>query len=109
MAAAGVNEERFRAAGPRQRASASQVIEAVRLMLDNGGDVNAVNAEGQTALHGAAGGRSSDLVEFLLDHGAKVDIKDKDGLTPLDVAEQQQAKNIVEILSKAASTTSVGR
>src|SRR6202021_1077658 len=54
--------------------------------LDAGADVNAIDNQGDTALHGAAQKGDDQVVQFLVDHGAKLDIKDKKGRTPLDAA-----------------------
>jgi ankyrin repeat protein len=59
-------------------------VEAATLLLDRGVDVNAFNAAGQTALHGAVG-RGEPVVEFLVARGATL-FKNKAGFTPLDVA-----------------------
>jgi ankyrin repeat protein len=57
-------------------------LEAVKYCLELGGDINAVNANGQTAMHGAAYVGSTVLVQFLFDHGAKLDAMNKLGQTP---------------------------
>jgi ankyrin repeat protein len=62
-----------------------EAIEAVTLCLDRGADINAVNGNGQTALHVAVE-QSAAVVALLASRGAKLDIKDKQGHTPLDVA-----------------------
>ena len=49
-------------------------------------DVNAVNDEGETALHIAVRHRGYGFVQLLTDHGARVDIRDTQGRTPLDAA-----------------------
>src|SRR5439155_12704058 len=46
-------------------------FEAVRLCYDLGNDVNAVDANGDTALHGAAHRGPNELVKFLVEKGAK--------------------------------------
>jgi uncharacterized protein len=46
-------------------------------------DVNAVNNQGDSVMHIAAG---ESIVRYLAAHGAKVDVKNKQGRTPLDVA-----------------------
>jgi ankyrin repeat protein len=60
-------------------------IAAIELCLDRGLDVNAVNDNGQSALHIAVQS-SDDIVSLLAKHGARLDLKDKQGRTPLDVA-----------------------
>jgi uncharacterized protein len=67
-------------------ATEAELLEAVRLLVEAGSDVNAVNDNGQTAMHFAA--RASDeIVSYLAAHGAKVDVKDRQGHTPVDVAQ----------------------
>jgi hypothetical protein len=69
-----------RNAGPEQN-----TIDAMTLLLAKGADVNAVNDNGESALHIAVT-RGDALVRFLVEKGAKLDLKDKSGRTPLDVA-----------------------
>jgi ankyrin repeat protein len=59
--------------------------EAVALLLERGLDIDAFNAAGNTALHGAIG-RGDAVVKFLASRGATLDWKNKAGLTPLDLA-----------------------
>jgi ankyrin repeat protein len=66
-------------------ATEAQMVEGVRVLLDHGVDVNAVNDSGQTALHFAAQA-SDEIVKLLASHGAKLDVKDKNGRTPVDFA-----------------------
>jgi uncharacterized protein len=66
-----------------------EVLEAVQVALDLGADVNAVDDNGETAMHAAAYKNLPKLVKFLAAHGAKVDVwnrKDKFGWTPLAIA-----------------------
>jgi uncharacterized protein len=58
--------------------------DAVILCLDHGADINARNAEGQTALHMAVE-QSDTLVQLLVERGAKLDATDRQGRTPLDL------------------------
>ena len=67
--------------------SQADAPEALKLCLGWGGDVNAVNDEGYTALHGASFRGANDVVEFLVDHGAKMDVKSKEGRLPVNMAE----------------------
>jgi len=69
------------------RRGAEQPIEAMKICLAKGVDINAATEKTlNTALHAAAGQGSDDIVQFLADHGAKLDLKDNKGRTPLDVA-----------------------
>jgi ankyrin repeat protein len=83
MAAAGVNwaVAQTYTESPRAR------LDAVRLCLELGADVNATNSMGLTALLGAANRGSNDIIELLVDRGARLDIKDREGRTPLRWAE----------------------
>lgn len=69
----------------RNAASVPDTIEALRLCLDRGLDVNAVSERGDTLLHIAVGA-GDDVVAFLAARGARLDLKDKAGRTPLDIA-----------------------
>src|SRR5256886_14238774 len=50
-----------------------EVLEAAQLLLKLGADVNAVDANGETAMHGAAYKNLPKLVQFLADKGAKIE------------------------------------
>jgi len=56
--------------------SPQATLEAVRMLLDLGLDVNAQADTGRTALHGAAHKGRPDVVQILADHGAKLDVRD---------------------------------
>ena len=73
-----------------------EVLEAAQLALDFGADVNAVDANGETAMHGAAYKNLPKVVQFLADKGAKIEIwnqKNKYGWTPLLIAEGHRPGN----------------
>jgi uncharacterized protein len=63
-----------------------QWMNAVKFCLEHGADVNAVDAKGYTALHGAAIRGDNDLVLYLIDKGAKIDAVTKAGDTVADMA-----------------------
>jgi ankyrin repeat protein len=70
------------------RSTEANALEAIKLCLELGADINAVNKNGDTALHGAAWRQVADsIVQFLVDHGANMDAKNKRGWTPLVIAE----------------------
>ncbi len=82
MSAAGIDYRQ----GPREKLE-PQVLEAVRLALAWGADVDAVDAEGNTALHGAAIRGANSTVRLLLEEGAQIDARNTRGRMPLDSAE----------------------
>jgi len=70
------------------RSTEPNALEAVKLCVELGADVNAANKTRDTALHGAAWRHFADsIVQFLVDHGANMDAKNKRGWTPLVIAE----------------------
>ncbi|MBI3895962.1 MAG: ankyrin repeat domain-containing protein [Acidobacteria bacterium] len=87
MAAAGAG--RYRGNYPEfTEAEEKSAIEAVKLALELGPDINAANAYGQTALHIAAYLKADTLIQFLVEKGAKMDVMDKFGQTPLSIAQR---------------------
>lgn len=74
----------------------SEVVEAMQALLDLGADINAVDNNGETAMHGAAYKNAPGAVQFLAEKGAKIQIwnqKNKHGWTPLTIAEGHRFGN----------------
>jgi ankyrin repeat protein len=90
MAAAGLGT-----ANPLEEAGTEpEALEAVKLLLGLGADINAVDNNGDTAMHGAAYGNFPTIVQLLADRGADVNIwkrPDTEGRTPLFIAEGYRA------------------
>ncbi len=66
------------------------VLATIKLLLKLGADVNAVDKNGETAMHGAAYRNHPKVVQLLAEHGAKIAVwsrRNKSGLTPLVIAE----------------------
>jgi ankyrin repeat protein len=66
------------------------------MLLELGADINAVDDNGETAMHGAAYQSRSKLVELLVERGADVDTwnrKNNAGWTPLLIAEGHRPGN----------------
>jgi uncharacterized protein len=61
--------------------------EAIELCMQWGGDVNAANDVGYTALHGAAFRGANDVVKLLVEKGARMDVKNQEGRLPVNMAE----------------------
>jgi ankyrin repeat protein len=76
-----------------------EVLEAVKAALDLGNDLNAVDKNGETAMHGAAYKHVPSVVRFLAERGARADVWNRQntkGWTPLKIAEGiQRGMNIV--------------
>ena len=67
-----------------------EALEVTQFMLELGADVNAVNNENDTAMHGAAYGMFPAVVGLLADNGADPQIwrrENEQGWTPLFIAE----------------------
>jgi ankyrin repeat protein len=64
-----------------------EAIEAIKLLLASGADINAANDSGDTPLHVAVTGRGSEaIVRCLIERGANLKAQNKRGQTPLAVA-----------------------
>jgi ankyrin repeat protein len=83
MAAAGVNW----VIGQTFSHSDAEFLEAAKLCIAKGNDVNATNAQGFTAMIGAANRGFDEMIKLLASNGAKLDAKDKQGRTPMSYAE----------------------
>ena len=86
MAAAGLGtKEAMEEAGEE-----SEAVEAVNLLLDRGADINGVDNNGDTAMHGAAENMYPRVVNLLAQRGADPAVwskPNKQGRTPLFIAE----------------------
>jgi ankyrin repeat protein len=92
MAAAGVG-----CLAPGEEAGTEpEALEALVLAIELGNDVNAIDDNGETAMHGAAYKNFPRIVELLAAKGAKVEVwnhKNKYGWTPLSIAEGHRVGN----------------
>ena len=67
----------------------SEVLEAVQVLLTLGADVNAVDSNGETAMHAAAYKNLPKVVKLLAAKGARIDLWNRPnrfGWTPLAIA-----------------------
>lgn len=85
-------------------AAARGDLDAIRVLLDHGADVNGRNSfSGGTPLHAAIApklrpGLLKPTVELLLARGANLEVKDNDGRTPLYAAAEGSTAEAVELL-----------
>jgi ankyrin repeat protein len=73
-----------------------EMLEAVEFLLERGADINVVDDNGETAIHGAAYNNAPKMVDLLVAHGAKVELwnrENKYGWTPLMIAEGHRPGN----------------
>ena len=89
----------------------AEVLEAVKLALELGNDLNVVNNDGETVMHGAALKHVPSVVRYLAERGARVEVwnrPDKRGWTPLKIAEGvQRGMNIISSPVTAAAIREV--
>jgi ankyrin repeat protein len=80
------------------KADQADPLDAIKLFVEMGADVNAVNEQGNTALHLAAQRGNDRAIEYLVSKGAKLDVKNKGNRTPLDLA--RASKTTTELIQK---------
>ena len=89
-------------------------VETMKLILHAGGDVNAVNTEGNTPLHLAVKFKPAEPEEveilremllLLLDIGADPKLANKNGQTPMDSCETDEARRILCEKGKLSATS----
>ena len=114
MAAAGLGQPTFRPREPRGLRSRGAET-AVRVLLEAGADINAVNEADFTALHGAAFRGLNEVIEYLVAEGADIDARDFRGRTAYRMAEgskqsfQFQAwPETAELLASLGANTRLG-
>jgi hypothetical protein len=109
MAAAGLGT----LAPGEEAGTEAEALEAVQLALDLGGDVNAVDDNGETAMHGAAYASFPRVIEFLAEHGANESVwnrRNKHGWTPMLIAQGYRPGNFkpsretIEVLARVTKS-----
>lgn len=73
-------------------AAEDDFYECVKILLDKGANINAVNGDGQTPLHLACLSQSVESVNVLIERGANVNAIYKDGRTALHAAIVKQSR-----------------
>jgi ankyrin repeat protein len=75
---------------PEDPGTETEVVEAIKVALEFGNDINAVDKNGETVMHGAAYKQVPAAVRLLAQRGAKVDLwnqKNRKGWTPLKITQ----------------------
>jgi ankyrin repeat protein len=102
MAAAGLGAPRGGDDEVTEAGERNDPLEVMKILIEQGADVNAVNNAGMTAMHYAVQRGSDRLVEFLAAQGARFDIRNKQGRTAADLARGRTA-DLVARLSRPAA------
>ena len=93
LAAAGVG---VLSNGDETAGTEQDALDTLRFLLDHGADINAVDTNHNTAMHGAAYKSWDHVVEFLVSEGARDDVwnhKNSLGWTPLEIAQGNRPGN----------------
>jgi ankyrin repeat protein len=86
-----------------------EALEAVKYAYELGGEVNSIDVNGETAVHGAAHRGAPAIIQFLADKGANLDVANKIGWTPLTIAGGVYYPNLYENYPEAeAMLTKLG-
>jgi len=85
---------------PIHSAAAGNFTDIVRLLIDNGANVNVKQQAGATPLHSAAQNGNLEMLILLLENGADVSVRMEGGKLPADVAREKGFNEIAEILSE---------
>jgi len=92
MAAAGIGT----IAPGEEAGTEEEALQAVALILEQGADLNTVDENGETCMHGAAYKSLPRMVDYLMAQGADIEIwnrPNKYGWTPLRIAEGYRPGN----------------
>jgi ankyrin repeat protein len=82
--------------GDEAAGTEAEAVEAVRFLLERGADLNAVDKNGETVMHGAAYQSRYQLVELFAERKADIKVwnnKNKAGWTPLMIAQGHRPGN----------------
>jgi len=87
-----------------------EAIEAISLLLELGADINHVDDNGETVIHGAAYKNVPRVAEFLAQNGADISVwntKNKHGWTPMLIAEGYRPGNFKPSADTAAGIAAI--
>lgn len=90
-------------------ATGSKKLDAVKLMVELGLNVNDGPKGRPSALHSAVRQGANDIVEYLAEHGADFSVKDNFGRTPLQEAEFEAPASTIELMRKLTAEHQVVR
>eukprot|EP00919_Chromeraceae_sp_WS-2016_P043532 GHVR01103979.1.p1 GENE.GHVR01103979.1~~GHVR01103979.1.p1 ORF type:complete len:102 (+),score=13.87 GHVR01103979.1:493-798(+) len=76
-------------------------LDTVKILVENGSDVNYRNSQGLCALICASSGGHLNVVKYLIMNGANVNSMDNEGDTPLWWANHKGHLDVVKVLEEA--------
>ncbi len=79
-----------------EKAGTADPLDAVKMFVEAGADIDVQNDLGNTALHYAAQTGASRIVEYLVSKGARLDVYNYAGQTPIDLTRSQPIKKLLE-------------
>jgi ankyrin repeat protein len=103
MAAAGLGAPRGGDEEVTEAGDRNDPVDVIKMLVDKGANVNAVNDLGMTPMHYAVQRGADRIVEYLASTGARFDTKNKQGRTPADLARGRTAA-LVKQLTGGATT-----
>ena len=80
------------------KCAARSDIKRLQQLVEHGGDVNAQNVSGMTALMFAAKNNQLEAAEYLLSVGARADIKTLEGVTASELAKASGATRVAKLI-----------
>ncbi|MSO20547.1 MAG: hypothetical protein EXQ56_08795 [Acidobacteria bacterium] len=86
-----------------------KALEAAKILLGLGADVNAITETGWTAIHAASFLGSNNLIEFLVEKGANINAKTGCGQTALTLAEATMARGLLQRVTPHTATAQLLR
>jgi ankyrin repeat protein len=84
---------------PIHSAAAGNYTDIVRMLIDNGANVNVKQQAGATPLHSAAQNGNLEMLILMLENGAEVNTRMEGGKLPADLAREKGFDDIAEILT----------
>jgi ankyrin repeat protein len=102
MAAAGLGAPRGGDEEVTDAGDRNDPVDVMKILVDRGAEVNAVNALGMSAAHYAVQRGADRIIEYLAGKGARFDVKNKQGRTPADLARGRTAALISKLTGTSA-------
>jgi len=88
--------------------SSARQIDFIRVLLENGCEVDPVDSLGRTPLHYACEASRSRCIPMLLKNAAKLTVKDTAGKTPVDLVKNDQIHQIISLYVKPEGEKEAG-